>query len=87
MEDEIGRACNTQEIKRNLFKLLFVNTEGKISLRRHMHILENNIKMDPKDIIPTDARDIYLLYKVQTGSGTHPPIQWLRVVISFGAGL
>jgi hypothetical protein len=50
MEDEICRACNTQEIKGNLFKISMRNTEGKISPRRHMRILRNNIKMDLKVI-------------------------------------
>lgn len=87
MEDEIGKACNTQEIKINAFKILIGNTEGKIPSRRHMQMLDNSIARLLKDVIPTGARDIYLLYKVQTGSGTHPPIQWLRGFIFFGAGL
>jgi hypothetical protein len=78
MEDEIGTAYNMQGIKRNSFKVLMSNAEGKLPTRRRMHVSENNIKRDPENINLTGARDIYLLYKIQVGSGTHPAfIQWL----------
>lgn len=82
MEDQIGGACDTQEIKIDPLKILIANTKGNIPSRRHLHILENSITRVLKDVIPTGARDIYLLYKVQTGSGAHP-----RRFIFFDAGL
>jgi hypothetical protein len=45
-EDEMGRACNTNGTKRNVYRILVGNPEGKRPLGRPRRRWVGNIKMD-----------------------------------------
>jgi hypothetical protein len=46
--DEMGRACSTNEAKRNTYRILVEKPEGKRSLRRRRRVWVGNIKIDLK---------------------------------------
>jgi hypothetical protein len=48
-EDEIGRACSTNGEKRNAYRILVGNPEGKIPLGRLRRRWVDNIKMDLRE--------------------------------------
>jgi hypothetical protein len=50
MEDEMGRACSTNGEKRNAYRILVGNPEGKIPLERPRCRWVDNIKMDLREI-------------------------------------
>jgi hypothetical protein len=49
-EDEMGRACSTNREKRNAYKILVGNPEGKRPLGRPRRRWVYNIKMDIREI-------------------------------------
>jgi hypothetical protein len=49
-EDEMGRACSTNEEKRNAYRILVGNPEGKRPLGRPRRRWVDNIKMDLREI-------------------------------------
>jgi hypothetical protein len=49
-EDEMGRACSTNGEKRNAYRILVGNPEGKRPLGRPRHRWVDNIKMDLREI-------------------------------------
>jgi hypothetical protein len=44
MEDEMGRACSTNGEKRNAYRILVGNPEGKRPLGRSRHMWVDNIR-------------------------------------------
>jgi hypothetical protein len=46
MEDEMGRTCSTNGERRNAYRILVGNPEGKRSLGRSKRRWVDNIKMD-----------------------------------------
>jgi hypothetical protein len=42
----MGRACSTNEVKRNAYRILEGKVEGKRPLERPRHTWVDNIKMD-----------------------------------------
>jgi hypothetical protein len=50
MRYEMGRACSTNEEKRNAYRLLVGNPEGKRPLKRTRRRWVDNIKMDLREI-------------------------------------
>jgi hypothetical protein len=55
-EDEMGRACSTNGEKRNAYRILVENPEGKRPLGRPRRRWVDNIKMDLREI-GWDCRD------------------------------
>jgi hypothetical protein len=49
-EDELGRTCSTNGGKRNAYRILVGNPEGKRPLERPRHKWVDNIKMDLREI-------------------------------------
>jgi hypothetical protein len=49
-EDEMGRACSTHGEKRNAYRILVGNPDGKRPLGRPRRRWENNIKMGFREI-------------------------------------
>jgi hypothetical protein len=45
----MGRACSTNGAKRNVYSILVVKTEGKVTLGRSRRRWMNNIKMDLRE--------------------------------------
>jgi hypothetical protein len=45
----VGRTCNTQEEKRNAYRILVRKPEAKILLGRFIHRCEDNIKTDNRE--------------------------------------
>jgi hypothetical protein len=45
----MGRACSTNRVKRNAYRILVGNPEGKEPLGRQRRRLEDNIKMDLRE--------------------------------------
>jgi hypothetical protein len=50
MEGEMGRACSTNGEKRNAYRILVGNPEGKRLLGRPRRKWLNNIKMDFREV-------------------------------------
>jgi hypothetical protein len=50
MKNEMGRACRTDENKRNAYRILVGKPQGKRPLGRPRHRWLNNITMDLKEI-------------------------------------
>jgi hypothetical protein len=50
MEDEMGRSCSTYEKKRNAYRILVGNPEGKRPLGRPRRRWEDNIRIDLREI-------------------------------------
>jgi hypothetical protein len=50
MEDEMGRACSMNGDKRNAYRILVGNPEGKRPLGRTRRRGVDNIKIDPREI-------------------------------------
>jgi hypothetical protein len=48
-EDETDKACSTNEEKRNAYRILVKNPEGKRSLGRPRHRWVDNIKIDLRE--------------------------------------
>jgi hypothetical protein len=49
-EDEMDRACSTNEEKRNAYRILVGKAEGKRPLRRPRSTWVDNIKIDLREI-------------------------------------
>jgi hypothetical protein len=49
-EDEVGRVCSTNGEKRNAYRILVGNSEGKRPLQRPRRKWVDNIKMDLRGI-------------------------------------
>jgi hypothetical protein len=48
-KDEMGRACSTKREKRNAYRILVGNLEGKRPLGRERHRWVDNIKIDLRE--------------------------------------